>query len=216
MSQAYTFAFVDLAGFTALTDAHGDQAAAEQVALFCSLAQQSLTGTATVVKSIGDAVMLAADSADDAVRSCLALVQACIAEPHFPLARAGIHSGTAVASGGDFFGAGVNVAARITGRAAGGQLVLTAEPASSARSFGLRVHELGVVDLRNVTDPVELFGVDVELGPHAVDPVCRMTVDRQAAAGTLTHAGHDFWFCSLGCAGAFASNPDRHLAQGRA
>lgn len=211
MSGTYAFAFVDLAGFTALTEWHGDQTAADQVERFCSLAQQALSGTAAVVKSIGDAVMLVADTAEDAVRSSVALIEACIAEPQFPLARGGVHTGTAVASGSDFFGTGVNVAARITGRAAGGQLVLTAEAAACARSLGLPVYELATVELRNVTDPVALFGVDLELGQHAVDPVCRMTVERHAGAGTLTHAGHDFWFCSLECAGAFATNPDLYV-----
>jgi L-gulonolactone oxidase len=42
----------------------------------------------------------------------------------------------------------------------------------------------------------------------AIDPVCRMAVDPQHAAGRLTHAGVEYHFCSLGCAGRFAAAPD--------
>lgn len=210
MSQSYTFAFVDLAGFTALTDAHGDQAAADQVSLFSDLAQASLTGSTRIVNVTGDAVLLVADEVDHALSSTLTLLEACTVEPDFPLARGGIHTGTAVRTGRDYFGAGVNVAARVATRAAGGVLVLSETPATAARTRGLNVHDLGPVALRNVAQPIELYRIDIDHTQQAVDPVCRMTVQRHAAAGTLSHDGHDYWFCSLRCAGSFAADPDRH------
>ncbi len=210
MSESYTFAFVDLAGFTALTDAHGDQAAADQVNRFSGLAQGSLTGRATIVNVTGDAVLLVAEEVDPALSSTLALLEACTVEPDFPLARGGIHTGTAVRTGHEYFGAGVNVAARITALAAGGELILSAGPATAARTRGLRVHDLGLAALRNVTQPVELYRIDIDHTQQAVDPVCRMTVQRHVAAGTLSYDGHDYWFCSLACAGSFAADPARH------
>jgi class 3 adenylate cyclase len=51
VSRIYTFAFVGVAGFTALTDAHGDQTAADQVNRFGDLAQVSVT--AAVVNVTG-------------------------------------------------------------------------------------------------------------------------------------------------------------------
>lgn len=206
----YTFGFVDLAGFTALTDAHGDQVAADQIARFTVLAQQATTGPTALVKVVGDAVLLAADEPEDTLKSTLELLVACNAEPEFPLARGGLHTGSAVRTGNDYFGAGVNVAARVTARAAGGELLLTTQPAHAARRLGLLVHELGSARLRNVSEPVELFRIDVAGGQSSTDPVCRMTVERQAAAGMLSHDGHEFWFCSLECAAAFAQAPERH------
>ena len=210
MSQTYTFAFVDLAGFTALTDMHGDQTAADQIQRFSVLSRQSLVGSAAVVNVVGDAVLLAAETVGDALLSTLALLEACNLEPDFPMARGGIHTGTAVRSGSDFFGAGVNVAARVTARAAGGELLMTAEPAREAKSRGREVHDLGAAKLRNVAEPIELFRHDVDRGQQTIDPVCRMTVERPRAAGMLTHEGHDFWFCSLECAAVFAQAPERH------
>jgi adenylate cyclase len=212
VSQSYTFAFVDLAGFTALTDHHGDQAAADQIRKFGQIARDCVTGTATVVNVVGDAVLVAADDVGDGVDSTLALLEACIAEPQFPLARGGLHTGTAVRSGSDFFGSGVNVAARVAARAGGGELMLTGTPAKVAYDRGRTVHELGLVELRNVASRHELFRIDLARGAVSLDPVCRMTVQQPDAAGSLTHGGHTYWFCSLECAGAFAIDPVRHAS----
>jgi adenylate cyclase len=211
VSADYTFGFVDLAGFTALTDAHGDQAAADRIARFTVLAHEATTGPAALVKVVGDAALLVADEAEEALKSTLQLLVACNAEPEFPMARGGLHTGSAVRAGNDYFGAGVNVAARVTARAAGGELLLTTRPAEAARQLGLLVHELGATTLRNVSDAVDLFRLEVSRGQSSTDPVCRMTVERDRAAGMLTHEGHEFWFCSLECVAAFAQDPQRHV-----
>lgn len=53
-----TVAFVDLAGFTAMTDTHGDEEAATLAERFAALARLSLGPGERLVKTIGDAVML--------------------------------------------------------------------------------------------------------------------------------------------------------------
>jgi adenylate cyclase len=155
-------------------------------------------------------VMLAGEQVGDVVLTRIALLTACRDEPQFPLARGGVHAGTAIRSGDDFLGAGVNVTARITALAGGGQLLLTKQAAAAARSHGYPVHELGEVPLRNVSKAVELFSVDLGPAEHILDPVCRMTVDKQTAAGRLRFEEHDYWFCSLECAGTFAADPTSH------
>ena len=64
-SGQWTFAFVDLAGFTALTEAHGDQVAAYNVARFYEMAGATLVGSTEFVKGIGDAVLLVAEHPGD-------------------------------------------------------------------------------------------------------------------------------------------------------
>ncbi|MBI1800976.1 MAG: hypothetical protein HYR71_05035 [Chloroflexi bacterium] len=64
--------FADLSGFTALTETHGDDDAADIVAQLYLLAQASLVGEARLVKTIGDAVMIVAGQPADAVgTACL-------------------------------------------------------------------------------------------------------------------------------------------------
>ncbi len=47
----------------------------------------------------------------------------------------------------------------------------------------------------------------------AIDPVCGMKVDIGAPAGTATHEGHKFYFCSEGCRTKFAADPERYLTK---
>jgi Cu+-exporting ATPase len=49
------------------------------------------------------------------------------------------------------------------------------------------------------------------MADHQTDPVCGMKVDPAKAAATLTHNGHDYFFCGKGCAAKFAADPDRYL-----
>jgi Cu+-exporting ATPase len=45
-----------------------------------------------------------------------------------------------------------------------------------------------------------------------IDPVCGMTVDPASAAGSHTHAGQTYYFCSLHCRDRFAADPARYLS----
>src|SRR5262249_57730431 len=54
-----TFSFVDLAGFAALTEAHGDLDAVDLLDRFIGLVPEALSPGDEMVKSIGDALLLA-------------------------------------------------------------------------------------------------------------------------------------------------------------
>lgn len=71
-----TFVFVDLAGFTALTEAHGDQEAAALVDRFERLVDQAVGIEGRLVKVIGDAAFLAFDSPLEALRATTTLLRA--------------------------------------------------------------------------------------------------------------------------------------------
>ena len=145
-----------------------------------------------------------------AVQSALGnlLFRAALAEARMPIPRAGLHQGRAIERSGDYFGASVNLAARVAGQAHGGQVLATDVVAAAARGHGVNVVDLGAFELRNISQPVELFELEVcpAAAGNAVDPVCRMQVGRAEAAGRLRQHDRDYWFCSLGCAAAFASD----------
>ena len=208
-----TFSFVDLAGFTALTEAHGDLNAVDLLDRFLDLARASLSAGDELVKSIGDAVMLASPGPGAAVAALAALWELCSEASCFLLPRAGAHHGPAVSRDGDYLGGTVNLAARVTGYAGGGQILVTSAVATAAWGSGLEVAGLGLHRLRNVAEPVELFEIRLAASEPsgAIDPVCRMRVKPQFAAGSLCHAGQRFWFCSMPCVAAFAVGPDRYL-----
>jgi class 3 adenylate cyclase len=93
---AQTFLFADLSGFTALTEAHGDEQAADLVGGFCVAVRQLLAAhQAQEVKTIGDALMLRTADAAAAIRLGLCIVHDVGARHGFPLVRVGMHTGPA-------------------------------------------------------------------------------------------------------------------------
>jgi adenylate cyclase len=209
------FLFADLAGFTALTETHGDEAAVTLIADFNeAVAAECRDCGAEQVKSIGDAVMLRVPDPGEAIQLGLRLVGGAMTGHGSPPIRVGLHYGPAVEREGDYFGATVNLAARVSALAAGGEVLVTGAAAALAPDLPEVFYEpRGRHELRNVRDPVEIFAArrigaaDAEGLP--VDPVCQMAVDPERAAGMLRLDEASYFFCSLACAGAFAREPDR-------
>jgi adenylate cyclase len=116
-----TVAFTDLENFTTYTEAEGDEAASR---LLIDHHRQSdaivRSHGGRVLKRLGDGLMLTFSEPEAAVLACLELGDAA------PLRlRAGIHGGHVLVTGDDVIGHVVNLAARVTGSAAGGELVTT-------------------------------------------------------------------------------------------
>ncbi|HEY9459013.1 MAG TPA: adenylate/guanylate cyclase domain-containing protein [Gaiella sp.] len=209
-----TFLFADIAGFTALTEAHGDEQAVALVDAFCAAVDVELPAGGTRVKSIGDAVMLRVSDPGDAILLGLRMTRDMLRENGMFGVRVGLHHGIAVEREGDYFGATVNLAARVSSLAAGGEVLMTGQTAVLVPDLdGVVFESRGKHDLRNVAEPVEIFAAlrasDVGADELPIDPVCRMAVDPDRAAGRLTHEGTVYYFCSLPCAGHFASYPER-------
>ena len=209
-----TFLFADIAGFTALTEAHGDEEAAALVAEFGDAVRAELPAFGgTHLKSIGDALMLRIPDPAGAVLLGLHITHDLMAAHQAPAVRVGLNHGPCVERDGDFFGAAVNLAARVSGQAVGGEVLLTAQTASLAPDIeGVLFEPRGRHELRNVREPVDLFAA-IRIGSAqrelAVDPVCQMAVDPDHAAGRLTFEGTAYFFCTLECAGQFARRPER-------
>jgi len=210
-----TFAFVDLAGFTAMTEAHGDAEAVAIVRAFRERALQVLGPDDELVKTIGDAVMLRFPTPEAAITGLRELLrQELVVRDAVLLPRAGAHHGHAVVVDGDYYGAAVNLAARVAGEAGGGQLLVTTRVAIAAGELGDIVTHVGSVQLRNVSESVDVYDVrvDEESGTVVVDPVCRMRVPTAGkSAVTLEWSQQRLHFCGLPCVSRFAADPDRYL-----
>ena len=92
-SAEYTIVFADLVGYTALTEAHGDRQGADVALRFFELAKAALVGSARIVKTLGDGVMIVASDVADALSTADQLSAAVEAEPKFPALRIGVHRG---------------------------------------------------------------------------------------------------------------------------
>jgi adenylate cyclase len=210
-----TFLFADIAGFTALTEAHGDEQAVQLVDEFANAVQAELPRVdGECVKTVGDALMLRVPDPADAVGLGLWITRHAMSGHHAPSVRVGGNHGSAVERGGDYFGSTINVAARVSALAGGGEVLVTGHTAALAPDLeGVLYQSRGRQILRNVAEPVEIFAV-VRVNENAdhlaIDPVCRMAVDPERAAGRLVLEEKAYYFCSLTCAAAFAQNPERY------
>ena len=213
ISPASTFLFADIAGFTALTEAHGDEDAADLAVDFCARVTRLLApGDGEVVKTIGDALMVRLEDASTAVRLGLAIAHDVMADHGDPTIRVGMHSGPATARDGDYFGATVNLAARVAGAAAGGEVLVSDEVRRRAQNVGgVTFVSRGLQRVRNVARPVELYAAQraagVETVERILDPVCHMAMVPGQEARRVEHGGAVFLFCSELCADRFVAAP---------
>jgi adenylate cyclase len=153
---APTFVFVDLAGYTTLTETRGDQAAARVASEFHrTMSSLSHKHGAWHVKSMGDGVMIWAPDATRAVALAADALQAVGNRADLLPVRIGVHTGPAVMYGWDWYGSTVNVAARLAGQAGPNEALVSAT--SRAAASGDLPHPLGIrrqLRLRGVERPV--------------------------------------------------------------
>jgi adenylate cyclase len=210
-----TFVFADIAGYTALTEAHGDYDAAELAARFCGeVSEIARASGGEVIKTIGDAVMVRHSDPAEAVALGLTAAHEVIAGHGFPAVRVGMHHGPAVARDGDWFGATVNLAARVAALAAGGEVLVTGAVRERAGDLeGVEYESRGEQRIRNVAAPVPLFAArrdERSSEARHIDPVCRMLVAEGREAGSFRHGDTLYRFCSLECARRFLGDPDAY------
>jgi adenylate cyclase len=149
------FCFVDLTGFTRYTEEEGDEEALDLIERFVDTVEATLPSEATIVKTIGDEVMVVSPEpstlAEWAV-GFLALFQ------ERPQPRVGIHYGAAVFRDGDYFGGDVNLAHRVVSRALGGEVLVTQRLVEATnQSDFLRFDPIGEVVLKGFPEPISLY-----------------------------------------------------------
>jgi len=149
--------FLDLVGYTRLTEERGDAAAAALAESLAVLVDRSARAHGGVpVKWLGDGVMVHYRTPAGAVRSALELVEQ-LPEAGLPPAHVGVAAGPVVVQGGDYFGRTVNLAARIAAQAGAGQVLASQGVAEPAPPAGVRFLELGELELKGFADPVRLL-----------------------------------------------------------
>jgi class 3 adenylate cyclase len=181
----HTFLFADLVGFTALSIDRGDEEAAEVATRFQRTVRElAARHGATVVKSLGDGAMVRADDACEAVQLGLALANGL---DGLPPVRVGLNSGPAVERDGDYFGSTVNMAARLSQAARGGEVLLTEATRTAARKRSAKLEERGARTFRNARDPVVVYAATERPPLHTrVLEAKRRFVCPQMAARTKT------------------------------
>jgi adenylate cyclase len=149
--------FLDLVGYTRLTDEQGDAAAAELAASLAVLVNRSSREHGGVpVKWLGDGVMVHFRDPAGAVLSALRMVEQ-LPQAGLPPAHVGVAAGPVVVQGGDYFGRTVNLAARLAARAGPGQVLVSDRVAASAAPAGVRFVAVGRLRFAGIARPVRVL-----------------------------------------------------------
>ena len=206
--------FMDLASFTALTDAMGDAAAATVLDRFSDLVRRAANRCGgRVVKQIGDAFMVVFVDTPSALRCGCDVARSSAEEPQFPGVRMGLHAGPVLYREGDYYGATVNLAARVAGEATMGQLLVTAAVRQASGGIDdVEFVSVGSRSLKGISEPVELYEVR-RGGPRVErrrDPVCGMGLSVSEVGAELSLGGARHVFCSEPCLQRFVTDPSRY------
>jgi adenylate cyclase len=159
VDESPAMGFLDVAGYTRLTEERGDETAATIAGSLGRLVQKSAQShDGRAVKWLGDGVMIYFSQPDEAVLSALELVEAAPATG-LPPVHAGIDAGPVVLQDGDYFGRTVNTAARIAAHAVPGEVLVSDDVARRSRDPALRFEDVGPVDLKGLPEPIRLHRV---------------------------------------------------------
>jgi len=156
-SREVAVAFADLVGFTRLGEEVPPDELGRLAARLEVLAAEVAEPPVRLVKTIGDAAMLASPEPESLLGATLGLIEAADTEGEdFPQLRAGAALGQALPRAGDWFGRPVNLASRITSVARPGSL-LADEALRDSAGEDYRWSYAGQRRLKGVREPVRLF-----------------------------------------------------------
>jgi adenylate cyclase len=148
--------FLDLTGYTRLTEERGDRAAAALATSLADLVERvSLAHGGQPVKWLGDGVMFHFRVPGQGVEAALEMVER-TPQAGLPPAHVGLHAGPVVFQDGDYFGRTVNMAARIAAHAGPGQVLVSDQVVAECVTGAIGFHPIGPVELKGVGGPVPL------------------------------------------------------------
>ncbi len=149
--------FLDLSGYTQLTQERGDAAAAELAERLNRIVQRiSVQHGGRPVKWLGDGVMFHFPEPAGGVVAAIEMVGA-LAEAGLPPAHVGLHAGPVVLQEGDFYGQTVNLASRIGEYARAGEVLVSQSVVDAASESGATFEPIGDVALKGVAQPISLY-----------------------------------------------------------
>ncbi len=153
--------FADIAESTALTEQLGDaafRAKARELDTSLRAVIRECAGTPVEGKVLGDGVLAAFTSARQAIECALRCNGA--GESVGLKLHLGIHAGDVIREGNNVYGGAVNIAARIAGASAPGEVLVSDTVRGLARtSAGVAYDDRGEQSLKGVGEPQRLFAV---------------------------------------------------------
>ena len=209
-----SFAFVDVSGFTALTEREGDEHAVEVLTSFRTLLREICARRGVrIAKWLGDGVMLVCVETPPLLATILELhhvVHTVPSPAHTVSIRSGVTSGDVILmEGDDYIGHCVNVAARLCDLGHGGEALAAPSVMGDMPRWGVVLSERDVA-LRGVERPIvaSSIGMLATSEGGGVDPICGVPLSPSTAEETaLDQQGRTVLFCSPGCQDTWSRRP---------
>ena len=153
--------FSDIEESTSLASRAGDTVWSDIVRRhFSDVGTIAETHSGSVVKTLGDGLMLVFERAADSVRAARAIQHAASKQAQPFRVRIGINTGEALAIDGDFFGQAVTVAARVAGAASGNQTLVTEATKNSIGEVdGMVFGDPIVLQLKGIAHPTTAYSL---------------------------------------------------------
>ena len=161
-----TVCFADVVGFTRFGESVEPTELSGAGRRLTDLAVEVARPPVRLVKMIGDAAMLVAPSPEPLLHAALALAEN---DADLPPLRVGLASGVVVPSSGDWLGAPVNLASRVTAVARPGTVLATRDVRDAATER-FAWSSAGARRLKGIREPVRLYRVRPATAPPAPGP----------------------------------------------
>ena len=148
--------FLDITGYTRLTDERGDEAAAALAAELSRMVQRSSAQRGgKAVKWLGDGVMFWFRDPGPGVVAALDMADG-VVDAGLPPAHVGLHAGPVVFQQGDYYGQTVNIASRIAEYARPGEVLVSQAVVEASEEPSVTYTDIGQVELKGVGGPIHL------------------------------------------------------------
>jgi class 3 adenylate cyclase len=156
--------FVDLSGYTRLTEERGDEVAVG----FAATLQRHAEAVAAskggrLVKLLGDGAMLYLPDAGRGVEAAIDLVRALSVETEIS-AHAGVHAGPVIERDRDLFGSTVNLASRIADAAGPGDVLASQAIVDAVHDSAVHFEPVDRVQLQGIPGAIRLFRARANAG----------------------------------------------------
>jgi class 3 adenylate cyclase len=204
----------DLSGYTALTEIHGAERAADMVDRYLELVNKSLVGDSRLHERAGDQVVIVSSSAEQLAYTATFLFERVHEQESFLALHAGLHYGPVIQKGNAYFGSAMNTASRIMSAAEKGKILCSKEFLEQLPvSHAFVTSNKGWHQFKNLLHPVDLFELHCCIRnisrTYVIDPVCHMLITTPKKAVQLEHKGTAYYFCSEKCRDMYITH---HLA----
>ncbi|RYY47383.1 MAG: hypothetical protein EOO06_12605 [Chitinophagaceae bacterium] len=212
MEQDISILIADLSGYTALTETHGASSAADLIDDYLEIVNDSLVGDSYLHQSVGDEVVVVANTPDHLLATAVMLLQSTVKRYNFLQVHGALHYGKVVKRNSNLFGSAINLTSRMAAQAKANSLLCSEEFLNYLSDKSIyNFQSKGKHRFKNVSEEKEVFEVIID-NPESlhIDPVCRMIVNHEG--DFIAHPEEpNVFFCSQYCLEAYLKQTTVHV-----